>query len=138
MKSSLFLLKATVAHRRIKSSEWRMAYERIVITSFQNTFWGKKKATRSEVYLQVQLFGKGQCRFDPQGLSHYAACRCQAREQCHTSPTPTRGAASRAEPSAWRRKLACSGTHCSALPFQQQKFTEASESLIAVRRYLQK
>lgn len=100
---------------------------------FPKYFLGEKKATRSEVYLQVQLFGKGQCRFDPQGLSHYAACRCQAHEQCHTSLTPTRGAASRAEPSAWRRELACSGTHCSALP-PQQKFTEASEALIAVRR----
>lgn len=42
MKSSLFLLKATVAHRRIKSSEWGMVYERIAITSFQTLSWEKK------------------------------------------------------------------------------------------------
>lgn len=127
MKSSLFLLKTTVAHRRIKSSKWGMAYERIAITSFQNIFLGKK-ATRSEVYLRVQLFVQGQHRSDPQGLSHYAACWCQAQEQCHTSLTPTRGAAGGAEPSKWRKKPACSGTCCSALP-PQQEFTEASEVL---------
>lgn len=127
MKSSLFLLKTTVAHRRIKSSKWGMAYERIAITSFQNIFWGKK-ATRSEVYLRVQLFGQGQRRFHSQGLSHYAACRCQAQEQCHTSLTPTRGAAGRAEPSAQKKKPEHSGTCCSASP-PQQEFTEASEAL---------
>lgn len=42
MKSLLFLLKAAVAHRRIKSSKQGMAYERIAITSFQNIFWGEK------------------------------------------------------------------------------------------------
>lgn len=88
MKSLLFLLKATVAHRRIKSSKQGMAYERIAITSFQNIFWAKR-ATRSEVYLRVQFFGQRQHRFDPQGLSHYASCQCQAQEQCHTSLTST-------------------------------------------------
>lgn len=124
MKSLLFLLKATVAHRRIKSSKQGMAYERIAITSFQNIFGGKRSAG-SEVYLRVQFFGQGQQRFDPEGLSHYAACQCQAQEQCHTSLTPAHSAAGRAESFVQRKKSADSGTRCSASP-PQQEFTEAS------------
>lgn len=127
MRSWLFLLKATVAHMRIKSSKKGMAYERIAITYFQNIFWGKR-TTRSEVYLRVQFFGQRQHRFDPQGLSHYAACQCQAQEQCHTSLTPTHGASGRAEPFVQRQKSASAGTCCSAWP-PQQEFTGASENV---------
>lgn len=109
MKSLLFLLKATVAHRRIKASKQGMAYERIAITSFQNIFWAKR-ATRSEVYLWVQSFGQRQHGFDPQGLSHYAARQCQAQEQCHTSLTSAHSAAGRAEPFVQRKKSASAGT----------------------------
>lgn len=53
----LFLLKTTVAHRRFKSSECGMAYERWQLL-LSKTFFGGKKATTSEVYLWAQLFGQ--------------------------------------------------------------------------------
>lgn len=121
---------------RIKSSKQGMAYERIAITYFQNSFWGKR-ATRSEVYLRVQFFGQRQHRFSPQGLSHYAAHQCQAQEQCHTSLTPTRGAAGGAEPFVQRKKSASAGTSCSAWPHIRSLARLQTMLDITIMRYLQ-
>lgn len=125
MKSLLFLLKATVAHRRIKSSKQGTAYERIAITSFQNIFLGKgSHKVRSSP--PSADFCQRQHRSDPQGLSCYAAGRCQAQEQCHTSLTLTRSAAGRAVRSVQSKKSAIAGTPCSAWPPWQQ-LARASE-----------